>query len=245
MNNQDQHNPLAALYSRVVLPDESPPSSLVAPSAHSIADLSARALKMLQAITASREPMGRAKLYRSLGMGCDTGRSALRELETAGLVESRTIASAKRGTNPRCAMLTRAGRKYLQSLGIENRLPGGGETHHRKRQAVLCDHFRQVYPDSKVSLEAWLPGGRSLVDVLVQHRDGSRIAVEFSVTADRQLENIRRDLLACSTVVYVTDSPSVLAKVEDAARHALTENQLSRVRFTLFSELTKKERRTS
>lgn len=117
--------------------------------------------------------------------------------------------------------------------------PGrGGEQHKRLQRAIqLLGHDRGY----RVTIEKEILGGTGSVDVALE-KDSLSIACEISVTteAEHELGNIQKCLASgYDHVVMISGSRPALSKAQRAAKAAISNQDLMRVRFLTFEELTK------
>lgn len=161
-------------------------------------------------------------LYKAQGLSGYMGDKLKSAVKEKGLVSEVTTSRLAKHV-----VLTSQG---LKALNIEfGPDTGKGGPVHRYWQSVV--RFHAEAKGYRAAIEEPVPGGKETVDVGLE-KDGSRVAVEISITtkAEHELSNVRKCLQAgYSQIITLFFDEAKLAEFKTLIEQALTDEERSRV----------------
>jgi|GEM_PF-3762839 len=193
--------------------------------------LSGDELTMIQDINAYPFK-GLTERYKTHGWTTNRGQKVVKQLENRGWINL-----VKAGKTV-LADLTEKARSYMQELGISPR--------RFRRGGVLTNYYvdkMRVHFEKKgykVKTEAQL--GNWYTDLLLIGNDSERWAVEFALSTDYQVHNIKKLLpFDLRGISVVSDSGEVIKVIKTKVRQALNPMESKKIHFRLVKDLLKVE----
>jgi hypothetical protein len=193
--------------------------------------LSGDELTMIQDINAYPFK-GLTERYKTQGWTTNRGQKVIKQLENRGWIN---LVKAGKTVLPD---LTEKARSYMQELGISVRKfrRGGVLTNYYVEKMRI--HFEKK--GYKVKTEAKL--GDYYTDLLLIGNDSERWALEFALSTDYQVHNIKKLLpFDLRGISVVSDSGEVIKVIKTRIRQALNPRESKKIHFRLVKDLLKEK----
>ncbi|MBW1936384.1 MAG: hypothetical protein JRI84_12645 [Deltaproteobacteria bacterium] len=171
---------------------------------------------------------GLTERYSSLGWTTNRGQKVVKQLENRGWINL-----AKAGKLV-LAELTEKTRAYMRELGIPaRRFRRGGVLTNYYIEKMRIHFEKKGY---KVKTEAKL--GDYYTDLLLIGKDSERWGLEFALSPDYQVHNIKKLLpFDLSGILVVSANREVIKAIRTKARNALKPRDLKKVHFRIVKDL--------
>lgn len=173
------------------------------------------------------------EIYKSLGWTTNRGLKAIKHLENQGWINL-----SKAGKNVLTEPTTKS-KIYMKNLGIQVKSFRKGNVLTNFYIEKMRVYFEQR--GYKVKTEAKI--GNYYTDLLLIGDDSERWAVEFALSPEYQVHNIKKLLhFGLSGITVVSNNSTVLSAIKKRAKREVPLGKLRDIRFVLVKDLLKSKR---